>query len=75
MGHRARRGGQHVAGAQIELGHRLASNPKLRRLAALVGRMREQALALRRTLFERASEEVFAVGRAATSTACCRPSC
>ena len=46
---------------KIELGRRLATNPKLRRLAALVGRMREQALALRRRPFERASEEVFDV--------------
>jgi len=36
-------------------------NPKLRKLAALVGRMREQALALRKRPFERTSEEVFEV--------------
>jgi uncharacterized protein with von Willebrand factor type A (vWA) domain len=46
---------------QIELGRRLASNPKLRRLGALVGRMRALALALRRRSFERQSEEVHAV--------------
>ena len=54
-------GGRHSPGRQIELGRRLASNPKLRRLAALVGRMRQQALALRRSTLERASEEVFDV--------------
>ena len=54
-------GGRHSPGRQIELGRRLATNPKLRRLAALVGRMREQALALRRSRFERASEEMFDV--------------
>jgi len=54
-------GGRSSPGRQIELGRRLATNPKLRKLAALVGRMREQALALRRHPFERASEEVFEV--------------
>jgi uncharacterized protein with von Willebrand factor type A (vWA) domain len=54
-------GGRHSPGRQIELGRRLATNPKLRRLAALVGRMRAQALALRRSSLERASEEVFDV--------------
>jgi uncharacterized protein with von Willebrand factor type A (vWA) domain len=54
-------GGRGSPGRQIELGRRLATNPKLRKLARLVGRMREQALALRRNPFERASEEVFEV--------------
>jgi uncharacterized protein with von Willebrand factor type A (vWA) domain len=53
--------GRTSPGRKIELGRRLATNPKLRKLAALVGRMREQALALRRRPFERASEEVFEV--------------
>jgi uncharacterized protein with von Willebrand factor type A (vWA) domain len=53
--------GRTSPGRQIELGRRLATNPKLRRLAALVGRMREQALALRRSPLERASQEVFDV--------------
>lgn len=53
--------GRHGAGRQIELGRRLIANPKLRRLAQLVGRMRAQALALRRSSLERASEEVFDV--------------
>lgn len=54
-------GGRTSAGRQIELGRRLLVNPKIRRLAALVGRMRPQALALRRQSFERASEEVHSV--------------
>jgi uncharacterized protein with von Willebrand factor type A (vWA) domain len=54
-------GGRTSAGRQIELGRRLIGNPKLRRLGALVGRMRQQALALRRRTFERSSEEVHAV--------------
>jgi uncharacterized protein with von Willebrand factor type A (vWA) domain len=54
-------GGRSSPGRQIELGRRLATNPKLRKLAALVGRMREQALALRRRPFERTSEEVFEI--------------
>jgi uncharacterized protein with von Willebrand factor type A (vWA) domain len=53
--------GRSSPGRQIELGRRLATNPKLRKLAAVVGRMRAQALALRKTTFERASEEVFDV--------------
>jgi uncharacterized protein with von Willebrand factor type A (vWA) domain len=53
--------GRTSPGRKVELGRRLATNPKLRKLAALVGRMREQALALRRRPFERASEEVFEV--------------
>ena len=54
-------GGRTSPGRQIELGRRLATNPKLKKLAALVGRMREQALALRKRPFERASQEVFDV--------------
>ena len=53
--------GRTSPGRKIELGRRLATNPKLRKLAAVVGRMRDQALALRRRPFERASEEVFDV--------------
>jgi uncharacterized protein with von Willebrand factor type A (vWA) domain len=45
----------------IELGRRLARNPKLQRLAALLGRMREHARALRHRLFERPTEEVYEV--------------
>ena len=54
-------GGRTSPGRQIELGRRLATNPKLKKLAAVVGRMRQQALALRKRPFERASEEVFDV--------------
>jgi uncharacterized protein with von Willebrand factor type A (vWA) domain len=53
--------GRSAPGRQIELGRRLVTNPKLRKLAALVGRMRQHALALRRHPLERASEEVFEV--------------
>jgi uncharacterized protein with von Willebrand factor type A (vWA) domain len=54
-------GGRSSPGRQLELGRRLATNPKLRRLAALVGRMRQQAFALRRRQFERTSEEMHSV--------------
>jgi uncharacterized protein with von Willebrand factor type A (vWA) domain len=50
------------ASAQIELGRQLARNPKLKKLADLVGRMRTQAAALRRKVFERASAEMYDVG-------------
>ena len=53
--------GKGQAGASLELGRRLAKSEKLRKLSRLLGRMREQALALRRKMFERASEEAFAV--------------
>ena len=55
-------GHQSSPGAQIELGHQLARNPKLKRMAQLVGRMRENARALRQRLFERANAEMFSVG-------------
>ena len=50
-------------GAQIELGKQLATNPKIKKLAALVGRMRQHAQALRHTVFERVNAELYAVGR------------
>lgn len=53
--------GRSEPGRQIELGRRLANNPKLRRLGQMIGRMREQSLGLRRKLFERANEEAFEV--------------
>ncbi|MGH7806055.1 MAG: VWA domain-containing protein, partial [Candidatus Binatia bacterium] len=53
--------GRGQAGQSLELGRRLAKSEKLRKLSRLLGRMREQALALRRKMFERASEETFAV--------------
>jgi len=55
-------GGRASAGAQIELGKKLADNTKLKKLAKMVGRMRTQALALRQKLFERSNEEMYEVG-------------
>ncbi len=54
---------RHSAGAQLELGKRLVTNPKLKRLAQMVGRMRDSALRLRKRTFERASQETYAVSR------------
>lgn len=50
-------------GLQIELGKRLAENPRLQKLARFVGRMRAQACALRQKSFERINQEVHAVTR------------
>ncbi len=60
-------GGGHRSspGRQIELGRRLAGNEKLKKLARMVGRMKQQALALRRRVFERRDEEVFEVRQGA----------
>ncbi|MBI3784603.1 MAG: hypothetical protein HY270_14510, partial [Deltaproteobacteria bacterium] len=55
-------GGRTSAGAQIELGKKLADNAKLKKLAQMVGRMRTQALTLRQKLFERSNEEMYEVG-------------
>jgi uncharacterized protein with von Willebrand factor type A (vWA) domain len=55
-------GGRQSAGQSIDLGRRLADNKKLRRLAQLVGRMREAALAVRRRVIDRADEEIYEVG-------------
>ena len=49
-------------GRQIELGKHLAGNEKLKKLAQMVGRMKEHALALRRKIFERTNDELFEVG-------------
>lgn len=49
------------AARTVELGRRLARNPKLRRLAALAGRMRSFALGLRRTSLERPNDELYEV--------------
>ncbi|MEA2624696.1 MAG: hypothetical protein QOD06_741 [Candidatus Binatota bacterium] len=54
--------GNGSAGQSLELGRRLARNPKLRKLARLLGQMREQALALRHRLLERSTAEVYEVG-------------
>jgi uncharacterized protein with von Willebrand factor type A (vWA) domain len=45
------------------LGKRLAGNEKLKRLARMVGRMKFHAMALRKKVFERSSEEVLEVER------------
>jgi len=56
---------QSSPGAKIELGSRLARNPKLKRMADFVGRMRESARALRRKLYERSNSEMYEVGTGA----------
>jgi uncharacterized protein with von Willebrand factor type A (vWA) domain len=54
--------GQHSPpGQKLELGRRLAGNDKLKKLARMVGRMKLQSMALRKKVFERASEEVLEV--------------
>ena len=50
-------------GQKLELGRRLAGNEKLRKLARMVGRMKFHALALRKKVFERSSEELLEVER------------
>lgn len=53
------------AGARLELGRRLASNRKIAQLARLVGRFKQEALALRRNQMERAAAEVYDIERGA----------
>ena len=53
--------GRQSPAQQLELGRRLVRNPKLQQLAAVVGRMRAMAMALRKKDFERRSEEVHAI--------------
>ena len=50
-------------GEKLELGRRLAGNDKMKKLARMVGRMKLQALALRKKVFERSNEEVLEVER------------
>lgn len=50
-------------GQKLELGKRLAGNEKLKKLARMVGRMKFHALALRKKVFERSSEEILEVER------------
>lgn len=50
-------------GQKLELGRRLAGNEKLKKLARMVGRMKFHALALRKKIFERSSEEILEVER------------
>lgn len=48
---------------KLEIGKKLVENPKLKRLALLVGRLRDHARALRRRVFERASEEMYEIAQ------------
>lgn len=48
-------------GQKLELGRRLAGNEKLKKLAKMVGRMKFHALALRKKVFERSTEELLEV--------------
>ena len=50
-------------GHKLELGKRLAGNEKLKKLSRMVGRMKFHALALRKKIFERSSEEILEVER------------
>lgn len=50
-------------GRKLELGKRLAGNEKLKKLARMVGRMKFHAMALRKKVFERSSEEILEVER------------
>ena len=51
------------SGKKLELGKRLAGNEKLKKLARMVGRMKFHALALRKKVFERSSQELLDVER------------
>lgn len=48
-------------GSKLELGKRLAGNEKLKKLSRMVGRMKFHALALRKKIFERSSEEILEI--------------
>lgn len=50
-------------GEKLELGKRLAGNEKLKKLSRMIGRMKFHALALRKKIFERTSEEILEVER------------
>lgn len=50
-------------GQKLELGRRLAGNDKLKKLARMIGRMKFHAMALRKKVFERSSEEMLEVER------------
>lgn len=54
-------GARSPAGEKLELGKRLAGNEKLKKLARMIGRMKFHAAALRKKIFERASEEILEV--------------
>jgi uncharacterized protein with von Willebrand factor type A (vWA) domain len=53
--------GPHDGAASVDLGRRLAGNPKLKRLARVFGRVREEALAARRRVLDRADEELHEI--------------
>jgi uncharacterized protein with von Willebrand factor type A (vWA) domain len=48
---------------KLELGKRLAGNEKFKKLAQMIGRMKFHALALRKKILERSSEEILEVER------------
>lgn len=54
-------GGPRDPGQSIDLGRRLADNAKMRRLFEVFGRMRDQALAVRRRVLDRTDEELHEV--------------
>lgn len=49
------------AGASVDLGRRLADNPKLKRLVRVFGRVRDEALAVRRRVVDRADQELHEI--------------
>jgi uncharacterized protein with von Willebrand factor type A (vWA) domain len=57
--------GRLSAGERLELGRRLAKNRKIGELARLVGRFKQDALALRRKIVERGQSEVLDIERGA----------
>lgn len=59
-------GGRSPAARKLELGKRLAGNEKLKKLARMVGRMKFQAMAVRKRVFERTSEELLAIEQGST---------
>lgn len=54
-------GGPRDPGQSIDLGRRLADNAKMRRLFGVFGRMRDQALSVRRRVLDRTDEELHEV--------------
>ena len=54
-------GGPRDPGQSIDLGRRLADNAKMRRLFEVFGRMRDQALAVRRRVLDRTDEELHEI--------------
>lgn len=54
-------GGARDPGQSIDLGRRLADNEKMRKLFAVFGRIREQALSARRRVLDRTDEELYEV--------------